>query len=170
MSDNWRRSLEAKARQARANAQQAAEAQVRAEQAEQRAALLEVGLDPESPQARLAIRAHEGEWTADALRETLHEYELWPQQVRPDVARAYQTADTAAVGASSGGYINPLEELAQLPAYGMPGWETAKQRALEIARKAGVEIENSSPTGWVNGEGKRVQMTKETPVSRPTGE
>jgi hypothetical protein len=166
MDNSVMASMRAQLRQAQQEAAQASEAEQRAEAAEKRAVLAELGIKPDSPQARLAERMHEGEWTTEAVLGTLTEYGAAPSQYSPELVAQHQVADGAATGTS--GYISSLDELAALPAYGMPGWETAKQRAYDIVRRAGVEVTYQRPKNtdtWINpATGKPIKMTQHTPV------
>jgi hypothetical protein len=139
----------------------------RATAAEQRAVLAELRIPADSPQARLAMKAHEGEWTPEAVLGTLQEYGAVPQQYSPEVVQQYQVADEAASGTSVGATDDFMRELESLPAYGMPGWETAKQRAYDIVRRAGGEVTYQRPKKevWINpATGKPIKMSQDTPV------
>jgi hypothetical protein len=158
--------IRAELRQARQEAAQVSEYEQRATAAEQRAVLAQLGLAPDSPQARLAEAMHEGEWTTDAVLDTLSEYGAVVREYTPEMVAQHQVADEAATG-SSGGYVDPLDELAALPAYGMPGWEFAKQRAYDIVRRAGGEVTYQRPKKevWINpATGKPITMSQDTPV------
>jgi hypothetical protein len=99
----------------------------RAQVAEQRAALLEIGVQPDSPQGKKLIKLHGGDFTADALRQTATEYgESLPQpagQVPAEQVAAATRMAQAGVGAAHTDTVSDLQrDLDALPKYGDAGW------------------------------------------------
>lgn len=168
--------LRKEAAQAREALEKLTQAEARALAAEQRATLTGLGVKSDDPRYELIVRAHEGEWSEDAVKATLTKYNLMPQQVSPDVQAAHQRADSTAAGAGSSEPVDYLQQLRDLPAYGRAGWEEGAEKALQIAQQAGVEvvrIKGKQPR-WLSldsrGEptGQSVPgMTQDRPVTRP---
>jgi hypothetical protein len=150
------------AAEAKAAVERANQAEDRALKAEQRATLTGLGIKNDDPRYELIVRAHEGDWTEDAVKATLTKYNLTPQQVDPAVQSAHQRADTATAGASSSEPVNYLQQLADLPAYGRPGWEEGAEKALQIAQAGGVEV--------VRIRGKQPRWLSLDAQGRPTGQ
>jgi len=160
----WRQDLERRAVDGDRAKEQLAQAQETAKTAQKEAALLKLGIDPESKQGQLLIRVHgDGDPTADAFRNTATQYDLIPQSnATPDnEAAAQRMQEVGQGGAPPAGDVSEWEkDLAAIPQYGKPGWEQGKEQALELLRKHGGQVTETRP--------KQVKMFDLN--GRPTGQ
>jgi hypothetical protein len=166
------RAMREKANKADSYQAAAQAAQERALAAEQRAALLEVGIKPDSAQGKKLLRLHDGDWTAEALRGTATEYgEELPGGVPSDQEAAATRMEEVGQGAEhTSGASDVQAELDKLPQWGDPNFHAGKKALLDLVERHGGEInrERAAAPTWINPFTKQRMATHQpgTPAPR----
>jgi hypothetical protein len=141
-SKNWRRKLEADAKEGKRASREAEIAKQEAAQAKRELALIKAGIDLESGTGKLFAKAYDGEATPEAIKAAAQEFGLVPtsqtQEVQDDLS-AIDRISQASAGATGTIAPSALDEIrnAANPA-----------DVIKILQANGITISNEQPGGW----------------------
>jgi len=118
----WRKNLEEDARLGKEAVKSAAEAQARADAAERKAALIEAGVDLNTPLGKYFAENYKGEATVDAVKDAAGVIGLIPVSTTPAVKAEAAALDRIAGASTSTSAPDPdLDEMAQIDAFDIRG-------------------------------------------------
>lgn len=139
-SKNWRRKLEADAKEGKKATREAEEAKREAANAKRELALMKAGIDLESGTGKLFAKAYDGEATPEAIKAAAAEYGLVPTSQTNEVQNDLQAIDR--ISQASAGAVATISATA-LDEIRKPG--TSVEDILKIVSAHGIAISNEQP-------------------------
>lgn len=138
----WVRELEKRAKGAE-------QAKAEAEAAKRELALLKAGINLDSPQGKLFVKAYDGDPTVEAIQAAAREYGVLDAPAEPSVPAeelaAMDRISSAGAGSAQGAGADWSSQMAAAD---------SPAAVIDILRKAGVEIVNDEPGRWVSIAGR----------------
>lgn len=137
------RDLERKAKEGQAAKREADAAKAEAAAAKRELALMKAGIDISSGAGKLFAKAYDGEASVEAIKSAAAEYGLIPTSEQAEVKsdlQAFDRVSNASVGTPGAPTESDLDKIRN---------SKDPSEVLDIIRKAGIEISNEQPGGFI---------------------
>lgn len=141
-SKNWRRKLEADAKEGKRASREAEIAKQEAAQAKRELALIKAGIDLESGTGKLFAKAYDGEATPEAIKAAAQEFGLVPTSQTTEVQNDLSAIDRisqASAGATGTVAPSAIDDIRSAK---------STEDVLKVLQANGITISNEQPGGW----------------------
>lgn len=141
-SKNWRRKLEADAKEGKRASREAEIAKQEATQAKRELALMKAGIDLESGTGKLFAKAYDGEATPEAIKAAAQEFGLVPTSQTTEVQNDLSAIDRisqASAGATGTVAPNAIDEIRNAK---------SQEDIIKVLQANGITISNEQPGSW----------------------
>ena len=141
-SKNWRRKLEADAKEGKRAYREAEIAKQEATKAKRELALMKAGIDLESGTGKLFAKAYDGEATPEAIKAAAQEFGLVPTSQTTEVQNDLSAIDRisqASAGATGTVAPNAIDEIRNAK---------SQEDIIKVLQANGITISNEQPGSW----------------------
>lgn len=141
-SKNWRRKLEADAKEGKRASREAEIAKQEAAQAKRELALMKAGIDLESGTGKLFAKAYDGEATPEAIKAAAQEFGLVPTSQTTEVQNDLSAIDRisqASAGATGSVAPTAIDEIRNAK---------SQEDIIKVLQANGITISNEQPGSW----------------------